>query len=855
MLRAPPRSPEPASEARAEAQRRSAEAGIAARAFGAPESAPARGVPRPPSGRSRFGGGSRRALVVGLGVALLLVLAGALSFGPLVRSRVAREAERRKLDIEIGGVRPGFFAISLRDVRVRPRGVAGIEARIDRLSVDLGATLAVREVRAQGGGLFLEGEPEDVAERLRDFRRTVGEKATPAERDRSPTPMSAEDLALSWKLPSGGELTGSGIRAAREANAIKLGCARCGARHRNVALEVTGADVELAPDGAPRRVTARALSVAHEAPRTEAPALAPAAAAAEPAPPPLPTLSKRGARASAKAPAVPAPPPPRDEPVLPLPDLHALRARIAGAVAAFAPRIPDGGAVEIAGLSVKVDVGGEPIAFGPGAFTLTRRADRIHVGFASAPPSDGDARPEADAPGAAGTPLSIDADLPVSAGEMTARLAGGPVSLAVLGVKEGTKGLTDVARGTVSGKGQLVLSETADALTFDGEVTLRSISLKQPRIAPELVRGIDFTLSARGVLDDRGKLRVDDAQLDMGALHVRTHGTVEESPEHFAVSLAIDVAPAACQALLESSPQGLLPLVRSARMGGTFGASVNLAFDTRTIDKLALDYRVGDECRMLEVPRDLSRDRFAGAFTYRTYKPDGTIGETTTGPGTSSWTPIDDISPFMLAAVLTTEDGAFYKHKGFNHAAIRSSVQANLKARRFVRGASTITMQLAKNLFLARDKALSRKIEEVILTDYLEQVFRKDDMMELYLNVVEFGPDVYGITQAADYYFGRKPEELHVAECFFLASLLPSPIRYGKLRDRGEVSESWMRHLRALMEISAKNGKISSAELEEGLKEPVVFVRPGDPRPEPRIPVTSTRRDPSDDDAAWSPLD
>jgi membrane peptidoglycan carboxypeptidase len=208
----------------------------------------------------------------------------------------------------------------------------------------------------------------------------------------------------------------------------------------------------------------------------------------------------------------------------------------------------------------------------------------------------------------------------------------------------------------------------------------------------------------------------------------------------------------------------------------------------------------------------------------------------------------------MISALLTTEDGAFYKHKGFNHAAIRGSIQANLKARRFVRGASTITMQLAKNLFLARDKALSRKIEEMILTDYLEQIFRKDDMMELYLNVVEFGPDVYGITDAAAYYFGRKPEELHIGECFFLASLLPSPVRYSKLRDAGTLSETWMRHLKALMEIAAKNGKITRAELEDGLKEAIVFVRPGEPAPPPRKPVTSPRRGSIDDDE-WRPLD
>ena len=209
----------------------------------------------------------------------------------------------------------------------------------------------------------------------------------------------------------------------------------------------------------------------------------------------------------------------------------------------------------------------------------------------------------------------------------------------------------------------------------------------------------------------------------------------------------------------------------------------------------------------------------------------------------------------MVAAVLTTEDGAFYKHHGFNHAAIRNSVAANLKARRFVRGASTITMQLAKNLFLSREKTLSRKIEEVILTDYLEQAFRKDDMMELYLNVIEFGPDVYGVTRAAEYYFGRKPEELNLPECFFLASIMPSPVRYGRLRDKGQVSEGWMKHLQTLMEIAAKNGKVSRAELAEGLAQPIVFVKPGDPRPEPRKPVSAGRRDPLDEDSGWQPLD
>ena len=569
---------------------------------------------------------------------------------------------------------------------------------------------------------------------------------------------------------------------------------------------------------------------------------------AEPPPPPLPPpvvgTKGRGARSAApkpsKALAVAAP----DEPVLPLPDLHALRVRIAALAQTFGTRVPDGSKVDIGGLSVKLDIGGEPFAFGPGPFTLDRHGDVVRLTFAS------------EKSGAApSTPLSIDAELPLAAGDVTARLSGGPVSLALLGVKEGTKGLFDVGKATVSGKGLLVLSAPGDALTFDGQLALRSLSVKQPRLSSEPLRAVDLAISARGLLDDGGRLRVDDAQLDMGALHVRTHGTIEETKDHFGLALSVDIAPAACQALLESTPQGLLPTVRAARMSGTFGATSRVVFDTRSIDKLVLDYQIDDRCRMAEVPRDLSRERFSSSFTYRTYHADGTPSDTRTGPNTSSWTELDGISPFMVAAVLTTEDGAFYKHHGFNHNAIRNSVAANLKARRFVRGASTITMQLAKNLFLSREKTLSRKIEEVILTDYLEQAFRKDDMMELYLNVIEFGPDVYGVTRAAEHYFGRKPEELNLPECFFLASIMPSPVRYGRLRDKGQVSEGWLHHIHTLMEIAAKNGKVSRAELAEGLTQPVVFYKAGDARPEPRKPVSSGRRDPLEEDSGWQPLD
>jgi membrane peptidoglycan carboxypeptidase len=207
----------------------------------------------------------------------------------------------------------------------------------------------------------------------------------------------------------------------------------------------------------------------------------------------------------------------------------------------------------------------------------------------------------------------------------------------------------------------------------------------------------------------------------------------------------------------------------------------------------------------------------------------------------------------MEVAVLTTEDAGFPKHRGFNHRSIRASVVANLKAGRFVRGASTITMQLAKNLFLSRNKTLARKLQEVVLTDYLEQTFSKEELMELYLNVVEFGPAVYGIGAAAEHYFGRTPAELNLAECLFLSSLLPAPLRYGAMRDHGEVPESWMRTIHMLMQIAHKTRLISDAELAEAENETIVFWR-GAERPSPRPPVPARVRFDAIDDVDPSPV-
>jgi hypothetical protein len=341
------------------------------------------------------------------------------------------------------------------------------------------------------------------------------------------------------------------------------------------------------------------------------------------------------------------------------------------------------------------------------------------------------------------------------------------------------------------------------------------------------------------VLTAEGEVRLDDFASTLGGLQIAGSGVLDQKPDHVSGSARFEVPMASCQALLDSIPSALLPALQGTRMSGTFGARGRFAFDTRSLDDLELKYDVQDRCRLVMVPPALDHDRFMQPFSHRIYLPDGATAEETTGPGTPGWTPLEQISPYMQIAVLTTEDGAFPKHRGFNHAAIRASIIANLKARRFVRGASTITMQLAKNLFLSRDKTVSRKLEEVVLTDYLEQTFSKEEILELYFNVIEFGPAVYGIASAAEYYFGRAASELDLAECLFLSSLLPAPLRYSGMRQGEHVPDSWMHTIHMFMEVAHKRGLLTDAELSEGENEEVDFWH-GGPRPEPRAAIHRT---------------
>ncbi len=178
--------------------------------------------------------------------------------------------------------------------------------------------------------------------------------------------------------------------------------------------------------------------------------------------------------------------------------------------------------------------------------------------------------------------------------------------------------------------------------------------------------------------------------------------------------------------------------------------------------------------------RPLKSPRYNMTLTVRNAK--GRKIPFTVGPRNPSWAPLAQIPPALQWGVIVAEDDTFYEHNGFNFAAMRDALWDDIKERRFVRGGSTITQQLAKNLYLSREKSLSRKFKEAIITCKLERHLSKKRILELYLNAIEWSPGVHGVGEASRHYFRKSPEDLDFFESILLAAIIPSPRLYNPLR-------------------------------------------------------------------------
>ncbi|TAJ10662.1 MAG: monofunctional biosynthetic peptidoglycan transglycosylase [Nitrospirae bacterium] len=147
-----------------------------------------------------------------------------------------------------------------------------------------------------------------------------------------------------------------------------------------------------------------------------------------------------------------------------------------------------------------------------------------------------------------------------------------------------------------------------------------------------------------------------------------------------------------------------------------------------------------------------------------------------------TWVPLSRISPHLQKAVIVSEDASFFQHEGFDWGGIQEATVRNIKSGKLARGGSTITQQLAKNLYLSSEKNLLRKVHEALIARSLERHLSKKRILEIYLNVAEWGQGVYGAEAAAQHHFGKPAAQLTEEEAALLAAILPSPLRHDPLK-------------------------------------------------------------------------
>ncbi|MCS7202930.1 MAG: monofunctional biosynthetic peptidoglycan transglycosylase [Thermodesulfovibrio sp.] len=147
------------------------------------------------------------------------------------------------------------------------------------------------------------------------------------------------------------------------------------------------------------------------------------------------------------------------------------------------------------------------------------------------------------------------------------------------------------------------------------------------------------------------------------------------------------------------------------------------------------------------------------------------------------WMPLNKISPYLIKAVLIAEDDKFFYHSGFDLEAIKKAIERDIREKKLKYGGSTITQQLAKNLYLKPSKNPIRKIQEAIITVRLEKTLTKSRILELYLNIAEWGEGIFGVEAASRHYFNKSSSELTAQEASRLAAALPNPIKYSPIGD------------------------------------------------------------------------
>ncbi len=419
--------------------------------------------------------------------------------------------------------------------------------------------------------------------------------------------------------------------------------------------------------------------------------------------------------------------------------------------------------------------------------------------------------------------------------------------------------VVDYESTSVDTKVHLELHPTG--VTFAGEFHLYGLNVGHPMIADKEVHDLDLSGKIDGSFD-RTERRLELTRGDFVARNVpfsitgavarpRKISEASVAPAPVVVSddlkhpepgdpiqrhgpggiqtlkLRLVIPPIDCQRVIAAIPVEMAPYMAGYKLRGVFDTDVHLDVDWADLDATKLGGHVGiKHCKVVDQPAD-SPKRVKEEFEHYVEIEKGQWASFVVGPTNDDFVPLEDISPYLIKSIMSTEDSAFYAHRGFIVTEFRTALVNDLKAGKFKYGASSITMQMVKNVLLYREKTLARKLQELFLTWHVENTLTKDRILEIYFNVIEYGPALYGIGPAARHYFGKPAKDLNPVEAAFFSSILPAPKERYKQYCAGTLTRWTSSKINRILAIMRKRERLTQQEYDQALATPLLFVKDG----------------------------
>jgi transglycosylase-like protein len=305
---------------------------------------------------------------------------------------------------------------------------------------------------------------------------------------------------------------------------------------------------------------------------------------------------------------------------------------------------------------------------------------------------------------------------------------------------------------------------------------------------------------------------VSRATVELGAAHWTASGWWRRGdPASGQLDLAL--APAACGDLLAALPAELRGPLDGMVLDGSFGGHVRLAVDLAAPagEGVGLTTSITDSCRTEAEPPTADVTRLAAPADQ--VFADGSHARI--GKGEPGWAALAQLPAHVAGAFVSAEDARFYDHPGFDLTQIARSLEIDLREHRLARGGSTISQQLVKNAFLSARRSFDRKLQEAILTWRLEARLDKQQILERYLNIIELGPRVHGLTAAAKHWFDVAPRDLSVRQAAFLAALTSEPTSMGRrVRRAGGLDPDSAARVDIVLRAMRRDGVLGAEQLE-----------------------------------------